>query len=195
MNKIIKNILLALLTSALFSGFIYFEEYSLTNKFINTLFGLSALALLLYIPKHSILISGFFIGLLWFYWIGYSFEYQDVGYMTPIITVGFGFIYMLFFGVLAVTNRVYLRAILLFILSFIEPFDFNWLQIELLFVDSYIGIFKYQLAIILVALTLPSLLKNRFKFTPLLLLVLAINFSAPTEKPMPLKIKLVATDI
>ena len=195
MNNLTKTISLAILTAVLFSAFIYFEHYSLTNKFINSLFGLSALALLLYIPKRSILIAGFLIGLLWFYWIGYSFKYQGVGYMTPIVTVGFGFIYMLFFGILAVTDKIYIRAILLFGLSFIEPFDFNWLQIELIFVDSYIGVFKYQLATVLVALTLPSFIQNRFRFTPLLLIFLALNFSTPQQKLAPLKIKLVATDI
>ncbi len=195
MNNLTKNILLGIITAILFSAFIYFEHYSLTNKLINTLFGLSALALLLYIPKRSILIAGFLIGLLWFYWIGYSFKYQGVGYMTPIITVGFGFIYMLFFGVLALTDKIYIRAFLLLGLSFFEPFDFNWLQIELIFVDSYIGIFKYQLAIILLALTLPSFIQNRFRFTPLLLILLAINFTTPQQKIAPLTIKLVATDI
>ncbi len=195
MNEITKNTSLAILTAILFSAFIYFEHYSLTNKLINTLFGLSALALLLYIPKRSILIAGFLIGLLWFYWIGYSFEYQGVGYMTPIITVGFGFIYMLFFGVLALTDKIYIRAFLLFGLSFIEPFDFNWLQIELIFVESYIGVFKYQLATVLLALTLPSFIKNRFRFTPLLLILLALNFTTPQQKLAPLTIKLVATDI
>ena len=195
MNKITQHILLGILTALLFSGFIYFEEYSLTNKFINTLFGLSSLALFLYIPKRSIFIAGFLIGLLWFYWIGYSFKYQDVGYMTPIVTLGFGFIYLLFFAPLAVTNKPYIRAILLFSLSFFEPFDFNWLQIELIFVDSYIGIFKYQLALVLFALTMPSLLKDKFKYTPLLALLFAINFTTPTKKEMPLKIKLVETDI
>jgi len=195
MNNIIKTILLALLTAFLFSAFIYFEEYSLTNKLINTFFGVSALALFLYIPKRSVLLAGFLIGLLWFYWIGYSFKYQGVGYMLPIITLGFGFIYMLFFGILTLTSRVYIRAILLFVLSFFEPFDWNWLQIELLFVDSYLGIQKYHLITILLALALPSFIKNRFKFAPLALLFLAINFSQPEQKLAPLKIHLVSTDV
>ncbi len=195
MNRLLQNISLAILTAVLFSAFIYFEEYQLTNKLINTLFGLSAIALLLYIPKQSILITGFLIGLFWFYWIGYSFEYQGVGYMTPIITFGFGIIYMLFFGVLALTDKVIFRAFLLFGLSFFEPFDWNWLQIELLFVDSYLGIQKYHFIAILLALSLPSYLKNRFKYTPLVFLLLAINFSSPQQKIAPLKIHLVATDI
>ena len=195
MNNLIRIFLLGLLTAILFSAFIYFEHYSLTNKLINTLFGFFSIALLLYIPKKSILVAGFFIGLLWFYWIGYSFEYQGVGYMTPIITLAFAVIYLLFFAPLALTNKPYIRAILLFMLSYFEPFDWNWLQIELLFVESYIGIYKYQLFVLLLALALPSLLAKKYKFAPLLLLLFAINYGYKTPREMPLDIKLIQTNI
>ena len=113
MNKNLQTILLGTLTALLFSAFIYFEQYDLTNKLVNTLSGLGALALFLYIPRRSILVAGFLIGLFWFYWIGYSFEYQGVGYMTPIITLAFGIIYLLFFLPLYFTNKAYIRVILL----------------------------------------------------------------------------------
>jgi apolipoprotein N-acyltransferase len=196
MNKIIETILLGLLTAVFFSAFIYFEEYQLTNKLLNTFFALTALTLFLYIPKRSIPIAGFFIGLFWFYWIGYSFEYQGVGYMTPIITLAFGFIYLLFFLPLYFTNKAYIRAILLFGLSFVEPFNWNWLQIELLFVDSYLGIYKYQLFAILAALSLPQLISiKKYKFLPLIVLLFGINYGYKEQKDAPLKIKLVQTDI
>ncbi len=197
LNKkpLLNNLFFGLITATFFSAFIYLEHYGFTIKILNTLFGIISLAMLLYINKRAILIAGFSIGILWFYWIGYSFEYNGVGFMTPIITFAFGIIYMLFFGVLALTKKVYIRAILLFILSFVEPFDWNWLQIELIFVDSYIGIFKYQLAIVLVALTLPAYIKKPFKYTPLLLILLAFNFQKPTYKTNNLKIKLISTNI
>jgi len=195
MNRTLQTILLGLLTAFLFSAFIYFEEFNLTNRLLNTLFGLLALALFLYIPKKSILVAGFFIGLFWFYWIGYSFEYQGVGYMTPIVTIGFGLIYLLFFLPLYFTNKPYIRAILLFGLSFVEPFDWNWLQIELIFVDSYIGVYKYQLAVVLASLSLVSVTPKKYKYTPLLLLIFALNFTYPPQEDAPLKIKLIQTDI
>ena len=195
MNTNLKTFLLGLLTALLFSAFIYFASFHLTNKLINTLFGLAALALFLYIPKRSVLVAGFFIGLFWFYWIGYSFKYQGVGYMQPIITFAFAIIYLLFFLPLYFTDRPLIRAVFLFALSFFEPFDWNWLQIELLFVESYFGVFKYQLAAILLALALPSLLPKKGKYLPLLLLLVAINYGYPLQKEAPLKIKLVQTEI
>jgi apolipoprotein N-acyltransferase len=184
-----------LITALLFSAFIYLEHWGITLKLLNTIFGVAALGLFLYIPKRAVLIAGFIIGLLWFYWIGYSFKYNGVGYLTPIITLSFAIIYMLFFGVLALTDKVYIRAFLLFGLSFFEPFDWNWMQIELLFVDSYIGVFKYQLFFVLAAISLPNYLKIRYKDASLFLLVLALNFNPSVDKIAPLKIKLVATDI
>jgi len=183
------------LTALLFSAFIYFEHWGISIKFINTIFALLAIGGFLYIPKRALLIAGFFIGPLWFYWVGYSFEYNGIGWVSPIVTFIFGLIYAAFFGIMALTNKVYIRAILLFGLSFFEPMDWNWLQVELIFTESYIGVYKYQLAIVLTALTLPKYIQNKYKFTPLLLVLLAFNFSYPKQKDAPLNIKLVATDI
>ncbi|WP_457748421.1 apolipoprotein N-acyltransferase [Sulfurimonas sp.] len=196
MNSLTKNFLLGIGTAVLFSAFIYFEYLGIENKFLNTLFGLGALTLLLYIPKKAVLIAGFFIGLLWFYWIGYSFKYQGVGYMEPIVTLSFGIIYLLFFAPLALTDKPILRALLLFGLSFIEPLGWNWMKIELLFVNSYLGVYKYQFIAVLLALSLPSLIKNtKYKYLPLLLLVFAYNYGYPKQTEAPLKIKLVQTNI
>lgn len=189
------DLTLGVVTALLFSAFLYLEHFGITIKLLNTIFGLLSLTLLLYIPKRAVLTAGFFIGLLWFYWIGYSFKYNGINNMETLITVAFMFIYMLFFGVLALTKSVAIRAVLLFGLSFFEPVDFNWLQLEILFVDSYIGIFKYQFATVLLSLALVNYIKNPYRYAPLLLLILAFNFNPPIQKDAPLKIKLVATDI
>lgn len=196
MKPLTKNILLAMLTAVLFSAFIYLEYFGISNKLLNTLFGLGAIALLLYIPKKAVLFAGFFIGLLWFYWIGFSFKYQGVGYMQPIVTFGFGLLYLLFFAPLALSNNPLVRALLLFGLSFIEPLGWNWMKIELPFINSYIGVYKYQLLIVLLALALPSLIKEKkYRFLPLLLLLFSLNYGYPKQLDAPLKIKLVQTTI
>ncbi len=194
-TSLFSNISLGIITALLFSAFIYFEHYGFSFKIINTIFAITSLALFLYIPKKAVLFAGFFIGILWFYWIGYSFNYTGVGWMSPIVTFGFGIIYTLFFGILALTNKVYIRAILLFSLSYFQPFDWNWLQIELIFIDSYIGVFKYQLILVLMALTLPNYIKNQYRYYPLMLIFLAFNFYQPIQKDAPLKIKLVDTNV
>ena len=194
-RPLVFDISAGIFTALLFSAFLYLEHWGISFKLLNTLSGILALALLLYLPKRAVVVSGFFIGLLWFYWIGYSFKYNGVGYMQPLVTLGFAMIYMLFFGVLALTNNVALRALFLFALSFFEPFDFNWMQIELLFVESYIGVYKYQLALVLVALALPKYIKKPFTYLPLLLLGFALNYNPAIQDEAPLKIKLIETDI
>lgn len=199
-NNIYEDITYGFITAILFSAFIYLENFGITNKFLNTIFGLLALIFLLYIPKKAVLAAGFFIGLFWFYWVGYSFEYNGVGFLAPFVTLLFGVICMLLFGILALSNKIYIRAILLFGISFIEPFDWNWMQIELLFVDSYIGVHKFQLFLVLLALSLPSFMHkcNKYKYTPLLLLILTyynMPYSQMPQLESELKIKLVHTDI
>ena len=199
MKHWIQDIIIGFFTAVCFSGFIYLSDFGVSLKLLNSLMGLAAIALLLTIPKRAVLSAGFFIGLLWFYWIGYSFKYQGVGYMTPIVTVGFGVIYLLFFAPLALTNKPYLRGLMLFGLSFVEPFDWNWLKPELLFVESYFGVYKYQFATILLSLSLVSLLKNspykKYMFLPLVLLVGGLNYGYPVQEKAPLKVKLVQTNI
>lgn len=195
-RPIFNDLLLAVFTASMFSAFIYFEHFNFTCKLCDSLFAIIALASLLYSSKRVVLFSGFFIGLFWFYWIGYSFKYYGIGtWIEPIITLGFGLIYMLFFGTLSLTKKVYIRAILLFALSYFEPFTFNWMKIELLFVDSYFGTSKLDLALILTALTLPGFFKSSYRYIPLLILAAAV---APAHQELtepPLKIKLVATNL
>lgn len=189
------NIIYGVSTAFMFSAFIYMQHLGFSNKPLATVFALFALALFLYIPKRAIFIAGFFIGFFWFYWIGYSFEYTGMGFITPLVTLGFAFIYMLFFAPLALFKHPALRALTLFALSYFEPFYFNWMQIELIFVESYIGIEKYHLIIVLTALALISYMPKKFRYVPLLLLIFAINFNSHQPIPASLKIKLVETDV
>ena len=189
------NIFHGFVIALLFSAFIYFEHFGLTPISLNTLLALISLYALLIVSPRTILAAGFFIGLLWFYWIGYSFEYYHVGWMTPIITILFALIYMLFFGLLALTKLIWLRAIFLFILSFYEPFDWNWMQIELIFIDTIFGVEKWQFALILAALTLLAMQKSRLRYLAVIPLLLAVQFNTPEKELPPLFIKLVTTEI
>jgi len=193
-----ESIIVGLFSATLFSAFIYLSNLGFDNKFINTVLALSAYYLLLHIPKKAVLASGFFIGIFWFWWIVISFEYNDAGYIAPFIVIGFGLVYMLYFGVAALCQKAYIRALLLFIVSFYAPLDFNWMQLSLVFVDSYIGVQKWQLAVVLFALGADDLIKNKkLKYIPLIFIITASVFfqkEQPLKMP-PIKIKLVQTDV
>jgi len=181
----------------LFSFFIYAEHYNLSFKLLNTLTALTAFYFLLSAPRAQLFATGGFIGLLWFYWIGYSFEYYNVGWMAPFITLFFILLYSLFFGLVSLSKQPLIRAVILFLLSYIEPMDWNWLQMELPFIDSYLGVEKWQYALILLSLALIHYLGQqqhfkRYRFTPLLILLFAIPYQTQALQESSLKIKLYA---
>lgn len=186
---------LPLAIASAFSAFIYFEHFGSTSPFINTLLGLGALYALLHAPRRTLPAAGFLIGLLWCYWIGFSFQYYGLGWAMPLVALGFGVVYALFYGVLGLSSNALIRAALLFGLTFVWPMDFNWMQPELVFVDSYIGIHKWQFALVLFALASTVWFRGGKKILPLLLIVLAFQSGYP-HPPLPaLKIKLVSTEI
>lgn len=194
-SPLIDLVIAPLLIALLFSAFIYWEHFALTSKALNTLSGVLALYALLHAPKRVVIISGFWIGWLWCYWIGFSFQYYGLGWATWLVALGFGFVYALYYGTMALTTNALLRALILFGLTFVWPMDFNWMQPELIFVESYFGFTKWQFALILFSLALSGYVSSFKKFFPLLLLIGAVQTSyAPPPIPN-LKIKLVSTDI
>ncbi|KFN38455.1 MAG: acyltransferase [Sulfuricurvum sp. MLSB] len=178
-----------------FSAFIYIEHFGLTSKLVNTAAALGALYGMLYAPRRTLPIAGFLIGLLWCYWIGFSFQYYGLGWATELVALGFGIVYLLFFGILGLTSNPLIRAVLLFALTFVWPMDFNWMQPELIFVESYIGIQKWQFALVLFALAAAYWLRGWKKGLSFLILIAAYE-PGYTQPAMPdVKIKLVSTDI
>ncbi len=188
------DLFLPLVIAVGFSAFIYWEHVGLTHPLINTLFGLGALYGMLRSPRRVLPIAGFWIGLLWCYWIGFSFQYYGLGWAQWLVALGFGIVYALYYGLLGLTDHPFYRAGLLFILTFFWPMDFNWMQPELIFIESYLGIHKWQFALILLSLSSTHLLKGRKRWLPLLALVGAVQLSYSPPPLPPLKIKLVSTD-
>ncbi|MDD2358527.1 MAG: apolipoprotein N-acyltransferase [Thiovulaceae bacterium] len=196
MFPLAKDFFYALITATFFSAFIYMAYFNVICKVCDSLFGIIAIVLLLHITKRALLLSGFFIGLLWFYWIGYSFKYYGVNpIVEPFVAFGFGIVYTLFFGSMALTNKIYIRALIFFGLTFISPYGFNWLKPELLFINSYFGTSKLDFAIVLTALVLTSIFTGKLKYIPLLLLFSALHFNNPIPTIPSLKIDLVATNL
>ena len=83
-----------------------------------------------------------------------------------------------------------LRATGLFLLSYIHPFSFDWLKPELMFVESYLGIQKWQFFLILAGLSL-SIWKKQFLY--LLLILFAYQPQLSTQSKLPDDIMIVTT--
>jgi len=144
--------------------------------------------------------SGLFIGLFWFWWISLSFIEYNMPQFMPFVILSIALLYGFTFLILSsialfFTNRlevsaIYGKAIILFAFSYIHPIGFDWFKPELMFTNSYIGIEKWQFAIILGALALSQIKKNILFF---LLIPLAYPFFMPTTLQKIDDIKLIST--
>jgi apolipoprotein N-acyltransferase len=133
-----KNILInGFITALIFSSFIYLEYFNLSNKTLNTLTIIISYYLFIKLDRKSMFFTGFFIGLLWFYWIAYSFIYYELVYLIPIILLGIAGIYGFIFYIVAYYKNIFLRIILLFALTFFAPFGFNWFKLDLPLINTY----------------------------------------------------------
>ena len=174
-----------------FSGslFIYLSSFGIDLPLFNTLSGLLSLYLLLTSGPKTWFFSGFFFGLLWFWWVGLSFIHYQMPWVIPFVILFIATVYGGIFWLIAkiafsVQRLAFrygkkefnsslssflwdhiiihhssfislsLKALGILGLSYVHPFTFDWFKPELMFVESYLGIEKWQFALILAGLVL-----------------------------------------
>lgn len=177
-NKITRGFVISLLAS----GAIYLDWIGIVSPLLNTILGILAFYYLLKANSIEWFWSGFFIGSLWFWWICMSFFNYGFPWAIPIGVAFIGFVYGIIFLVIAkiseyIDNRVFnliVKVILLLLLSYIHPIQFDWFKPEMVFTNSYIGIQKWQFAITLISISL-SIYKRNLLF--LFMVILAFPFT------------------
>ena len=193
------------------SAFIYLEYGGHTYSFLITIFGIFSLFLLLSSNTKTWLISGFFIGIFWFWWIALSFKHYHMIWAIPIVVIAMGLLYaVIFWSIAWISEKIMehftlspsgnalgmhaslftltLKALGLLVLSYIHPFGFDWFKPELMFVNSYIGIEKWQFAFALLAIIL-TIWRNNVLF--LFLILLAYQPTSKVNIPLPEEIDIV----
>ncbi len=162
------------LIASLGSIFIYLEWLIAPNSPIETISAILFFYLLIQAEKVVWFWSGFFISFLWFWWILMSFIHYDMVWAIPLgllfISSVYGFIFWTITKIAEVLSSLLptpysllpliIKAAGLLLLSYIHPLSFDWFKPELLFVHSYIGIYKWQLALVLIAIVLAQYKKN-----------------------------------
>ncbi len=186
-----------LLIGLLSSSAIYLDWIGVVNHLIDTILGLLTIYLLLKSSSKVWFWSGFFIGILWFWWISVSFKNYGFGWAMPIGILITASVYGVLFYILAKISEyiskkfktssrlieLLIKAFILLILSYIHPIEFDWFKPELIFTNSYLGIEKWQFAITLIA-TLLAIYRKDLRF--LFLVILAFPFSSYLHKtPLP----------
>ena len=196
----IKNFIIPLFTALLFSAFIYMEHFGIGNSILETIFGLLSIYLILTLEKRALFVTGFFIGVLWFFWVSFSMQYYGFIYLTPIVIIFFGLAYALFFYLIGYFQNIWLRGLFLILINVIEPFRFDWFKPQIIFINTPIGteLWQFGLAVIGMIITV-EMIKRRYYplFIPILvLLISAFNFEKENlDKTLPFEIKIVETKV
>ncbi len=168
------------------SLFIYLDYFGLHIKIIDTILAIFGFYGLLVCQKRTLPWVGFFIGIFWFYWIGFGFQYYDLTYLIPLAVIGFGLIYALFFWVISkvgVTQE--LRALLMFGFMFFSPFGFNWFKPELVFINSYFSTDNYLYGAFLLSIVFMIRLKKWWKLLAVVVLYSLTLFNKPLHVELP----------
>ena len=196
------------------AGAIYLDWLGFVSYLINTILGILTLYLLLESDKKVWFWSGFFIGALWFWWMSVSFFNYGfawaipIGVLFPALVYGFIFWFVAKIaedvlaklgqprGVTPTMVILLVKGLALLTLSYLHPFSFDWFKMELIFTNSYIGVQKWQFAVVLFAVAITVYKQYEQKeegqsrgIAPtiyLLLVVFAYPFSAHFDKtPLP----------
>ncbi len=187
------------------SLFIYLDYWGISFALLETFTGLLALYMLLASNTKTWFVAGALSALFWFWWIVLSFRYYEMTWAMPIgllvimLTYGFIFAFIAKLSTLAAkcckgsTSDLILlltKAVGIGLLSYIHPFGFDWFKPELMFVQSYIGIDKWQLALLLGSMVI-SLWQGKALY--LLMILLAVDTTHPTLQHSNPHIKLLTT--
>ena len=191
-NNITKGFFIALLSAAS----LYLDWFGFVNYLINTILGILTFYYLLQADKKVWFWFGFFMATLWFWWISMSFKNYGFAWAIPIGVLFSSTTFAFLFSILAslaeyISKKLgndgfslaifgtevsdskklftlILKALILLGLSYIHPFGFDWYKPELVFTNSYIGIEKWQFALVLASIVL-TLYKKQFLFLLLIL--------------------------
>lgn len=145
-------------------------------EWLMTILALGSIVVFFLVPTSKKIWFGFFVGLLWFYWVGFSFRYFGAPLLIPVIAVVVACIYMLLFVVSLYSSSYLWRGFWLLILSYIHPFGFDWLVVDSFFAYSYFGVQKYEIAFIVAGVALILQKQDRRQIVGIALLVCAIDY-------------------
>jgi apolipoprotein N-acyltransferase len=190
------------------SAFIYLSHWGFSLPWLNSIIGILTLYLLLPSDSRVWSVTGFFTGILWFWWIALSFKHYQMPWAIPIVVTTIGLLYAILFWAIAYVGSVYqpkstvvgkptlqellIKSVGLLLLSYVHPFGFDWFKPELMFVESWFGVEKWQFALILLAIVL-TLWRKQFAYLFIALLAWQPLNTIPPE--LPEKIQIVTTQI
>lgn len=184
----IKIALKSFMHSFIFSLPIYFcllnYEFGLSLPYIVSILVIVSVYTFICIPTTERYFFGFFVGLVWFYWAGLSFNYTPFP-IFGVIAVFFICIciMLIFIPILFFENKIY-RGICLLLISYVALFNFEWFVPDAMLAFSIFKVDKFSFLIIILATILISYKNTKFYFISCLLLIFTIDFDT-NNKSLP----------
>lgn len=177
LKKFAKNSAIAFLYAVIFSFPIYANIFTylsidiLNGKsgvflpYLNTIFALLAVASVLKVDRKYRFYFGFFVGILWFYWMSMSFthSYSSITHFIPVALLLIGLVYGVVFYIVLFFNALVWRIFTLSAIGHIAIFGFDWMVVPALFSFTIlkVGAFSFMFILFFVALCLHYHQKSR----------------------------------
>ncbi|MDE6886477.1 MAG: apolipoprotein N-acyltransferase [Helicobacteraceae bacterium] len=198
---IVRNwIFLPFLFATLFSLPLYVNIFTYINKlyspYINALLALIAIFIYINIDRKFRFMFGFFIGILWFYWIGLSFRFTPAPHFLYIVSIAIGIVYgfVLFFALFF--QNILFRIITLSLMSYLVILGFDWFVPDSMLAYSIFKVDKLSFCAIVIIIAIVSLKWLRFyRFIVLAALILFIDFNTTKAELPNTKINITQTKI
>ncbi len=176
---------------------IVFTALELESKIFFTLLAPIALYGFFVLDKKGLFWFGAFSGVLWFYWISFSFYYYKLLWLAPLLLAFIFFYYGALFWLIGFLSQKFfwLRIVIIaFIFDYLTPFGFDWMRPEILYSGSFFGASKPDLIALLFGVALIIKAKKFYKLAAIFPLIFAISLDKPKELPK-LNIKLIETSV
>jgi apolipoprotein N-acyltransferase len=191
MSNFNKNIVINGFVGAIFfSSFIYLEYFGVTNKLIYSINAIIAIYLIFKASRPTLFVTGFFVGIFWFYWIGLSMRYYDLTYLIPFVVIAIGFVYGFIFLLFGIIQRPFYKIIALYFVQYLSVFDFDWFKPQLMLVNSYFGIENFHFDFLMVSIAIAYMMRGYLRILAFLPLIFSIDYTFYTKNQNNTKIYL-----
>lgn len=166
-------------------------------KILVSILGVLSIASVLFTPKNRRFSVGFFIGVLWFYWIGLGLRYFDMSVLIPLVIVAEALLIACVFYIGLWCECLLWRFGFIMLLSYFTPLGFDWIMLESVFAFSYFGVDKLSLGLIVLGLWVTIKYERWWKMVGIVCLIFALDSKTFSENPpqIPLKIKLIESEV
>lgn len=200
--SLIKNIVFSAFFAFLFSLPIYintlsyyYDEFMPYSSYINSLAALIAIFVYINIHKKFRFFFGFFVGILWFYWVGLSFRFTTIMYFGYIASISIAIVYGIIFVFLLFFQNKLFRIFTISIIGSISILGFNWFVPDVILALSIFRVDKISfilICIIIAIISIKSLKKARFLALIPLILLIDIKYG---DIQIPINFELTQTDL